>query len=239
MRKIIVSAAFGAAAEWIDYTLPTWEVFADLHDWGIYVVDERPEGVASDIRSGRAAKIGIIEEALQDNDLVLWIDADAMIVDASEDIAYAIRPDDFQALVMEQVGVRTNPNTGVWLLRQDEETSRFLADVKVAPMEPPFADQAQVMHVLGWGTKYPHGMKPMRGSEYLPRTGWMSPSWNTIFPAPHHPTRIRHFAGGSREQRLNGLSEELAKLVEAGAVTLDQFPEHVCQKVRSLLTNAS
>src|SRR3954464_6785441 len=75
-------------------------------------------------RRGRApgpppawGKVALLRELLESHELVLWIDADAVVVDGRDDIADELEPDRFIALVRHRPGEEFPPNPGGMLAR--------------------------------------------------------------------------------------------------------------------------
>jgi hypothetical protein len=218
---------------------PTWKAFALLHGWEVRALREHPAGSVSR-EEAKAFKLTAIEQALREANLVLWLDADAMIVDPSVDIAGFLYATDFQGLVLEHFATRFNPNTGVWLLRSEPETFRFLDAVRAAvvPERYVWVDQARVMKALGWQLEpMPHGVKPVHPSQFLARTGWLAPEWNVISEKQminlNAPTRIRHFAG--RPQRREHMAEQLSELVRLTTVHPDLLDDSAYAAVAAQL----
>ena len=94
------------------------------------------------------------------------------------DIAEDVPPDCFQALVLEQYPHRFNPNCGVWAMRNDEMSYRFLEKIRQVDAPEQWNEQAAVCVALGWEvekrikasdpSKYKTYAKPAYPSEFLP-----------------------------------------------------------------------
>lgn len=168
-----------------DLALPTFRRYASRWGYAVIVDDLHLDGIGADDAAQQAkwAKIHLLRDALKAYPLVLWLDADVLILRNDEDIAERLHPDDFQGLVMENVPYehRMNPNTGVWLMRSCPTAFEFLAAVEAAGPQPgPWADQGAVLEVLGWdrGDDRYHWARPGRGSRFLGGTSWLPPGWN-------------------------------------------------------------
>jgi hypothetical protein len=185
-RRVIVTAAGPRMWPVLDEcALPSFRRYGER--WGFDVHAERlpADGTAADAGAQRAkwAKIALLREALQSYDLVLWLDADVLVLRDDEDVTVHLHPGAFQALVLEQVPSehRVNPNTGVWLLRAGPAATAFLDAVHTAGPQPgPWADQGAVLLALGWdrGDERYHWARPGRGSTFLAGTSWLPPGWN-------------------------------------------------------------
>ena len=231
-RKVLVTAAGPTMSRALhDLALPSFRWYARRWGYEVHAVDLPRDGHGADpsAQAAKWAKVGILREALQQFDTVLWVDADVLILRADEDVARHLRPGDFQALALEQVPTeyRVNPNTGVWLLSGPEGRD-FLDEVdRLGPQPGPWSDQGAVLAALGWdlGDERHHGARPGAGTSFLSRTSWLPTGWNQPFivgrtasdcfnspvasyrdrptvPAPH----ALHFMGLTPEARFRHMS---------------------------------
>lgn len=170
-----------------ELALPTFHRYARRWGWTVRAVDLPADGSGADpgAQAAKWAKVALLREALTDHDVVLWLDADTLVVRDDEDITVHLRPDAFQALAVEQVPAehRVNPNTGVWLLR-GPRAAAFLDEVARVGRQPgPWADQGAVLAALGWdrGDGSYRWAGPGAGSPWLTGTSWLPPGWNQPF----------------------------------------------------------
>jgi hypothetical protein len=167
-----------------DLALPTFARYAERWGYEVRVVDLPADGQCADAAAQAAkwAKVGLLRDALADHDLVMWVDADVLLLRRDEDIAGHLHPDHFQALVLEHVPVehRVNPNTGVWLLRGPDAVGFLDAVERAGPQPGPWADQGAVLAALGWdrGDELYRWARPGHGNAFLTRTSWLPPGWN-------------------------------------------------------------
>jgi hypothetical protein len=231
--KVLLTAAGPHMAPVLEYTEPTFKEFAAAFGYRLEV--ERIVDGPDLSREARWNKLSLIRHHLQSGaDLVLWIDADAIILRPhDEDIAAHLRPTDFQGFVLEIVPVRDrlNPNSGVWLIRRGDLALEFLDEVQKAGLQPTslrWADQDAIMRVLGWdvgGERYTGARPRGDGGKFFQQTGWLPTSWNTLYSderprlahrqGMHQVNRphILHLAGltvADRLEILRGLQSKLA-----------------------------
>jgi hypothetical protein len=196
------------------YALPTFgrlarALGADLHSVDL---DADSSDYLSDQASrARWAKLDAIEQALADGyPEVLWLDADILVVRYDDDPFRYLRAGDFQGFVLEHnsAEARTNPNTGVWLVRNTPMARAFMSGVKMIGELPgsTWNEQAAVIQALGWdpGIYNHHGARPGRGTEFLRHTTVLPAPWNQLYidmadpgrncPVVPHP-HVIHFAG--------------------------------------------
>lgn len=250
MSKALVTAAGPNMHEMLACSEPTFEQFAGMHGYELIVehdVVDSPDRKDSQARAARWAKVGFIRRALEEHNLVVWMDADAMITKFDRDIADDFETDCFQGFALEQWRHRFNPNSGVWALRQEPMSFEFLDTIVEIGQQPIFADQGAICKALGWEITQPekgsyiYG-KPVHPSKFLARTAWLPPEWNPLGMARYSPDpRVKHFAGMPNDQRLQEMRKLYTALVKTGVlkdgphdaadhsdtVTMDDFREHM------------
>ena len=145
---------------------------------------------------------------------MLWIDADAAVVDLSLDIADQLRRRDLMAMTAHCTpeGIDPIPNCGVWLLRAEPAIDKLLADVwaSTTRLHHKWWENAAVLDQLG------HELDPQvrlaAPTRLHRRTRMLSHDWNSI-PADPSPTpRIVHFPGMPLDDRRCGLGTALTDL---------------------------
>lgn len=219
--KVLLTAAGPSMRQILEgYTLPTFRRFAAVHGYEVVVVRHEVDGQGS-LREVRMLKPRLVREQLDlGAELVLWIDADAMFLRFDADPADLLGPEHFQGLVLERVPSRgrTNPNSGVWLIRNVSGAIEFLESVERIGLQPgeAWADQAAIMRALGWfmgdrdyaGAHAGPGTPAMLGTALLPlsfntRIGdgnpkqWYQKSVDTA-RGPH----IWHLSGLTPDERI-------------------------------------
>lgn len=194
-RGVIVSAAGPTMRRTLhELALPTFRRFGDAWGYDVQVHDLGSDGTGATTPAQRAkwAKVSLLQQALREYELVLWLDADVLVVRTDEDIADHLHEDHFQALALEHVPAehRVNPNTGVWLMRSCPEAFAFLDAVTEAGPQPgPWADQGAVLAALGWhrGDERYHWARPGPGTAALTSTSWLPPGWNQPYVEERTP----------------------------------------------------
>lgn len=144
-------------------------------------------------------------------DYVFWVDADAMIIDGSADVAALARPDkDFHLVEHPFNGERPNtPNMGVFLIR-NSAWSRDLID-RLWSLDK-FAhatwwENAALLELLGLPGFEAQGIDPSAGCQLdTDRIDYLPCDWNRVGkPGPPGPSIVRHFAGKSQRNRLRNM----------------------------------
>jgi hypothetical protein len=162
------------------------------------------------------SKIRILRRLVERYPLVVWLDADLVVVDPREDLADELAEGCFLHLVEHRHEDWRMPNTGVMLLRGGSDAQRFLdaAWELERYAEHQWWENAAVCELLGYALDPP---RPVRDTAFRAQTHFISPRWNSIPDAPAHRPRIRHFPGYSLKTRAALMC---AATVEAKARTL-------------------
>jgi hypothetical protein len=153
---------------------------------------------------------------LDDVDEVLWIDADAVILDDSVDLTSEVAPDAYQALVRHVTHDGDVPNTGVWFLRG--QRGRELLDAvwrREEYSQHEWWENAAAMDLLGYSLDRP--VQALHETPWLTGTQWLSSKWNAIPPWVPLPCHIRHYAGWkwaglTPDDLMARIREDLAKV---------------------------
>jgi len=120
--KVLCSMANGAHLDLFDVTGPALERYAGRHGYELVVAHER-------LSRGRPPawdKIVMLHSLVARHDLVVWIDADALVLDHAPDIADVVAPNRFLHLVEHRTSRGRVPNTGVLALQGGARSRRFL-----------------------------------------------------------------------------------------------------------------
>lgn len=182
-------------------SLQTFRRFGERHGYDVVVGGE--EAIAD--RAPAWSKVVLLRRLLETYDYVLWIDADAIILDDSVDPVVLLGEEHYQALVTYHWNDEESACTGVWLLRRAERAVAFLDAVwgggdgylRRHPWE-----QAAVMRLLGYSVDPDRFIAP---TEWSDGTLWLPNEWDTIpaFTRERRlvPCRIRHYARESNRVR--------------------------------------
>lgn len=194
-RGVLLTAAGPGMREVMhELAVPTFRSYAQAWGYEVHAVDLASDGVGADPDAQRVkwAKLSLVREALRDHALVVWLDADVLLMRHDEDVSALLHPRAFQGLVLEHVPAedRVNPNTGVWVLRSCPTSLAFLQTVQAAGQQPgPWADQGAVLTALGWrrGDSSYRGARPGMPTAFSRRTTWLPARWNSPFLGPRQP----------------------------------------------------
>ena len=231
-RKALCTLGYGPHAALLSVSEPTFAAYADRHGYELVVADTIDAS-----RPPAWSKIPLLRAALADHEIAVWIDADAVIVDHSVDIADALGAECVLGLVRHAYEGHLAPNSGVMVMRRDPLTAQLLDTVWAATafLHHPMWENAAIAQALGYslpgtlGTGYRGRLHriakrvlgrelrragPVRPTRLAERTEFLPNEWNSISYDPATHARIVHCPGARIEDRLQYMS---AVLQAAGA----------------------
>jgi hypothetical protein len=222
--KALCSIGSGPHESLLEISRPTFAAYAERHGYELITSTETVVG-----RPPAWAKVPMVREVLGSYDLALWIDADAVIVDGSRDIADVFEADRFLALVRH--GERQVPNTGVMVWRAGEPAVELLERVWAAKrfVHHPWWENAALLDTLGY--ELPGELEPSRLRRFAARGrrfGLARPSaflsgiqflpleWNSVYLDRAESPRVVHCVGVPVSQRARDMSAALDRRTAAG-----------------------
>lgn len=212
-RKVLLTAASGPHVELLSIALSPLHAYARRHSWSLRVV----VGEVPADRPAAWAKVPLIREALQEADVVCWLDSDAIVVDLSTDILDEAEPGKDLYLV-RHFGAdppHETPNTGVMMWRAGEWADRMLERVWSSEhlVDHPWWENAALLEILGYELEPVARLRERR--EEMDRVKLIDPAWNSV-PYGNPPAgrpRINHWGGAiAFEERRDGMLADLVAL---------------------------
>jgi hypothetical protein len=206
VRKALVSLGAGPQERLLALAARSFRPYAARHGYDLHLRTSADAGG----RPAPWAKIRLLQ-ALQDRyDVLVWLDADLVVVDHARDLAEELVPGRFLHLVEHATAAGRMPNSGVLLLRTGPECTSFLADVWAQEdlTHHRWWENAAICRLLGYG------LDPVGPGEPTPllrdHTAFLDPRWNSIRDAPAPRPRIRHYPGHSLKVRAAFMARDLA-----------------------------
>jgi nucleotide-diphospho-sugar transferase len=146
--RVLVSLGEGSQERLLELARPTFERYARAFG---YDLDLRTRGQAHG-RPPAWSKVAIIRELLDRYEHVVWIDADAVVVDFGRDIVDALAPGAALGLVEHHYDGNRFPNTGVMAIRSGDQARSFWSDVwsRTEFIDHPWWENAAVCDLLGY-----------------------------------------------------------------------------------------
>jgi hypothetical protein len=206
--RVVCTLASGPHLELFDVTAPALARYAERFGYEFVPVHER-------LDRGRPAawdKVVLLHSLARKHDLVVWVDADALVLDRAPDIATALSDRRPVHLVEHRSGRGCIPNTGVLALRGGARTQRFLEAVwnERAFVHDRWWENAAVNHLLGY-RDFPYlGVRPVVPSRWRLAVGRLDRAWNSIPEDAAPDPYIVHFPGVALDVRLRELERAAA-----------------------------
>ena len=211
-RKLLITHASGEQEVMLDLVGPNYRAYAARHGYELEVVRG---SVDTGGRNRYWSKVALIRERLSKFDMVLWLDCDFVIRRHDLDVADEFYEEDFQALCLGHTPNGIEPNPGLWLVRDVPDAHEFL-ELMWATGDLPDADlyeQATIQKLLGF-SYLPNFCKPVSGSPFLARTGWLDPRWNCLElfnPEGRLLAHAVHYAGVPLLEKVVGIGQHITR----------------------------
>ena len=222
--KALCSIGSGPHEALLAISQPTFAAYAERHAYELITSNQ-----ADPRRPPAWAKVPMLREALASYDLVLWVDADAVIVDGTRDIGGELEPDRFLGLVRHG----DVPNTGVMLLRSGDLARDLLDRTWSATrlIHHPWWENAGLLDALGYelpgalepgmrgrgqrlaarlAGREPRRFRPARASQFTEGTQFLPLEWNSVYLHRADRPRIVHCLGVPVEQRVRDMRAALS-----------------------------
>jgi hypothetical protein len=207
MSKALASYGTGACEAYREFTLPPMRRYAERHGYAA-CFDSLPT-----LDPPSWGKVPLIRQLLDDHEAVLWLDADVLIFDPSDDLAADVPAWAVQAMVRHTVNVRHAhgvvpvdvhgqamvPNTGIWYV------TRYAAPLLDAMLSlyPQHRDS------VWWEQS---AMVELLPNGWAGVTHWLDPSWNRhVFDS--QPCDRQRFIHATAVTDRVGLLRSLAEFV--------------------------
>jgi hypothetical protein len=117
MRKAFCTFGVGPYAEIMDISRPFFEAYCEKHKYEYF--EQYPRIMGKLERPPSWGKIPLLLDLLEDYDVVLWSDCDALIIDDSDDLDKFVPLEDIQAMVFEDTPFGRVPCCGFWYTRPE------------------------------------------------------------------------------------------------------------------------
>jgi hypothetical protein len=204
VRNAIVSLGTGRQARLLRLARATVEPYARRHGYDLRLGTKL-------LDRGRPppwSKIVALRELQDSYDLLLWLDADLMIVDGRRDVADELEDGRFLYLVEHETKEGRMPNSGVMLLRTGPDCMAFLDAVWAQEdmVAHKWWENAAIARLLGYELDPP---RPVRSTSWRSRTKLISPRWNSVYGSRAPRPRIRHYPGFKVETRAVFMARDL------------------------------
>jgi hypothetical protein len=205
MTATLLTIASGSYEALLPLMLPTFAEYARLHGYELVVETE----VRDATRPVAWSKIPAIREAFQTSDEVLWIDADALIVDFSRDLRAEVDPKTDLAWVVHRDNGYATPNAGVMLMRRSDAMLEFLDAVyeQVDLIDHRWWENGAMIRLLGFHHPFVPTLDSAAPALTPLVTQQLDPKWNSMRQTYSESVAIRHFGGYPMALRTLAMAE--------------------------------
>jgi hypothetical protein len=205
MKKAIVSMGSGPQARLLRLMTATVVPYASRHGYDVHLL----AGPLDRDRPPSWSRILAFQRYQHDYDVLVWLDADLMVLDGRVDIATELEQGCFLYLVEHHTPEGHLPNAGVMMVRTGADCSTFLDEVWAQEdlTHHPWWESAAISRLLGYELDPP---RPVRRTKWLEKTKLLSGRWNSIHDSPADSPRIRHYPGYKLRTRSAFMARDLA-----------------------------
>jgi len=208
-RRALATLGVGTHVELLAMSRPTRELWAERHGYDV-VVENR---LLAPERPPSWSKVAMVRQLLKQYDDVLWVDADAVIVDDGGDPADLLDRRRWLALVTHRYQGRILPNFGVFAIRRCRGARRLLDQLWAADqyLHHQWWENAALLDLLGFDPAEDTPPK-VRATRLESHVRELDLGWNSIPYAQEaeHPY-ILHLAGLSQAERVTRIRDALAR----------------------------
>jgi hypothetical protein len=205
MRKAIISMGIGPQAPLLRLMTATVVPYASRHGYDLRLLAD----VLDRERPPSWSRIRAFQQLQEEYDLLLWLDADLMVVDGRVDIASELEPGRFLYLVEHHTPEGQVPNAGVMMVRTGDDCAAFLDEVWAQEdlVDHPWWESAAISRLLGYEL---NPARPVTETAWRKKTKLLSGRWNSIHDSPAESPRIRHYPGYKVRTRAAFMARDLA-----------------------------
>jgi galactosyl transferase GMA12/MNN10 family len=205
VSRAIVTCATGPHLELLDIALPSFERFAGLHGYDLIVADPLEND-----RPPSWWKVAVLSQALAEYGEALWLDADIVITDPSEDLNAPA--DAWQAIVKHHTGDGEVPNCAVWLCRRPMLPYLDVIWASTKWLHHGWWEQAANLELMGYRPD-PRPCRLVTPTELYARTFFLDNGFNVHkwdSPQPDQPRFMHATMHENRADVMRGWAEQAA-----------------------------
>lgn len=204
MKRVVITGHEGAEFEQLAaVTSPLMDAYARRH--GAAFVEYQLPAIIK--RPSSWKKLIAIAVGFQEHDEVLWLDADVVIVDPTENVFDGVADDADHAMVRHQTSEGDVPNAGVWLLRRPMLPIIVAAAMMDDAVHHRWWEQAAILSLMGFSDSTGR-CRHVNSTHLYEKTHWIDESWNTWVGSPATVSpKFRHACGIGGDRRLALIKE--------------------------------
>jgi hypothetical protein len=213
VRTAVCTLGAGHHVELHEIARPSLVQFATVHGADLVVVDR----VLAPERPATWSKVVLLRELLERYDRVVWVDADAVVIDPRRDIFRGVTRARPLGIVVHHYDGLEIPNLGVMALRSCSWSKRFLERLWALEqyIDHKWWENAGALELLGYDLDHPSRSTRRRTAASL-RIVELDLRWNSITLDPAAEPRIVHFPGMSQTDRVREMSSAADSVIDVG-----------------------
>jgi hypothetical protein len=194
---------------------PSLVQFATVHDADLIAVDR----VLAPSRPAAWSKLVLLRELMEEYDRLVWIDADAVVVDPRPDIFRGVTRARSVGMVTHRYDGLEIPNLGIMALRSCAWSKRFLGRLWAAEhfIDHKWWENAAALELLGYDLDRPSPTTRRRKLTSL-RIAELDLRWNSITLDAAAQPHIVHFPGMCHQDRLREMRSAADRVVDVGRI---------------------
>jgi len=210
---VVCSLATGTFAELLDIAAPTFDAWAREQGYDLVLSTEHLDAA----RHPSWSKLALVEELLEQYEVVIWLDADTVVVRFDEPMP---EPGEGQVIALShhhQAHDRAHPvaNAGVFAIRRGADATALLAAWRADPerlQDHNWWENAAFLRLLGHSLEPP--FEVIEPSPWVSKVRSLDLRWNSVpgycearDPVIVHHARAEH---GDNQRRIEGMSVDAA-----------------------------
>ena len=201
MRSVVIcSIGVGPHEELLDIGRPLLEDWAQRFG---YDLDLRTSLLAPE-RPASWSKIRLVRELLATHRVVVWVDADTVVVDGRADLASRVNRRRPLAMVAHTYGGQSVPNLGIFAMRSGHRTKALLDRIWTMTeyVDHKWWENAALLDLLGYDIETEtEPIRKVKSSSLDRRIEWLGNEWNSISLDAAAQPIIVHYPGHTNEDR--------------------------------------
>jgi glycosyltransferase involved in cell wall biosynthesis len=205
---VVCSIGSGAHEELLAIARPPLAAWATRYG---YDLDLRHD-LAAPERPASWSKVRLVRERLETHQVVIWVDADTVVVDGREDLARRVSRSRPIAMVAHGYAGQQVPNLGVFALWSCPRTKALLDTLwsMTEYRDHKWWENAALLDLLGYDIAT-EPIRKVRSSDLDARIEWLGNEWNSITLDPAEQPIIVHHPGTPDEDRVRMMRADVAR----------------------------
>lgn len=206
---VLCSIGTGPHRELLDITRPSFERWAHRQGYDLDLRESSP----TPERPASWGKVRVIAERLATHDVVIWLDADTVVVDAGHDMAALVDRRRPLALVAHEYHDQTVPNMGVFALRSTRFARRLVRHLWAMDqyLHHKWWENAALLDLLGYDVST-EPIRRTRSTRLHRRIAVLDVAWNSIDLHASADPIVKHYPGLSNDERRRRMLDDVAAL---------------------------